>query len=223
MNYFSSKIDKISIMKQNDQTKLINDIAARLQKTIFSRLPEHLYYHHSEHTTDDVLPTSVHLASMESISADDLFLLQIAALFHDTGFIERYHNNEEIGVRIAGEVLPGFGFSTGQIQRIGNIILATRIAPVKERFFQMAGNDILEKIICDADLDNLGREDFFDKSANLYKEMGYFEHVPDEKEWVDYMVFILESHRYYTASAIKLRAEGQKNNLAKALKMRREQ
>ena len=207
-------------MKQTDQTELITTITDYLRREVFNVLPDHLYYHNIGHTMDDVLPAAMHLAAAESISADDVFLLKTAALFHDTGFIRRYPNNEEFGAQIAGEVLPGFGFSKEQIQRISNIILATRIAPVKDRFVQSAGDDPLEQIICDADLDNFGRNDFFEKSANLYREMGYFGKVPNDKEWIDYLIFILETHRYYTDSATRLRADGIAVNLAEAKKMR---
>ena len=203
-------------MKTNDQTTLFNDIARHLQQSIFTRLPEHLYYHNIAHTTLDVLPVAINIASQESVSPDDLFILKTAALFHDTGFIRQYPNNEEIGAQIAEEVLPGFGFSNGQIQRIGSIILATRISPAKDRFMQMAGEDLLEKIICDADLDNLGRDDFFEKSARLREEMSHFAMVTDEKEWIDHLVFMLETHRFYTVSARKHRGEGQQRNLAAA-------
>lgn len=206
-------------MKQDEQTTVITTITDYLQREVFCALPEHLYYHNIGHTMNDVLPASIHLASLESLSSDDLFILKTSALFHDTGFIRQYPANEEFGAQIAGEVLPGFGYSKNEIQRISNIILATRISPVKDRFVQSAGDDPLEKIICDADLDNFGRDDFFDKSANLYREMSHFGATPNGKEWVDYLVFILETHRYYTDSATRLRADGQTANLAQARKL----
>lgn len=207
-------------MKQNEQTRILGDITGYLQREIFPALPEHLYYHNRNHTLQDVLPAAVHLGELAAISADDLFLLKTAALFHDTGFIKQYPNNENQGAQIAGEILPRFGYTAAEIQRVSSIILATIISPVKTRFVQSAGDDPLEQLICDADLDNLGRDDFFDKSANLHREMGHFGAVPNDREWIDYLIFILETHRYYTDVATRLRAEGQAANLAQAKTMR---
>jgi hypothetical protein len=77
----------------------------------------------------------------------------------------------------------------------------------------MAGDDILEKIICDADVDNLGRSDFFKKSHLLRKEMSHFGKQFTEQEWYDYLLFILESHTFLTSAAQQLRFKGQLKNL----------
>lgn len=190
-------------------------ITEYVERSIFPRLPQHLYYHNLSHTMNDVLPASIRLAEMEAVTGDDLFLLEVAVLFHDTGFIEQYSGNEIIGAEIAGKVLQKFDFTNDQISRIKKLIMATQVKIQDKKYFQMAGEDILEKIICDADLDNLGRDDYFEKRDLIRTEMAHFGKSVNDKDWIEYQFLLLETHEYLTESAKKLRADGQMKNLAK--------
>jgi adenylate cyclase len=190
-------------------------VAAYVQSSVFPRLPQHLYYHNISHTMNDVLPVSIRLAEMEAVTGDDLLLLKVAVLFHDVGFIEQYSGNESIGAEIAGKALTKFDFSQEQISRIGKLIMATRTKVQDNKFVQMAGVDILEKIICDADLDNLGRDDFFEKSDLIRTEMGHFGKTMNNKDWIDYQFLLLKTHEFLTVSAKELRSDGQLKNLAR--------
>jgi predicted metal-dependent HD superfamily phosphohydrolase len=201
-------------MKKQSFNDVFTQLSNHVQQKVFPHLPRHLYYHNSDHTIKDVLPAAIHLAKEENINDHDFFILKVAVLFHDTGFIEQYPNNEEIGARIAGETLPDFHIGRKDINRIQNIILATRVSTDHNAFLQMAGDDILEKIMCDADVDNLGRDDFFEKSGDLRKEMGYFGRKVNDQEWNDYQAFILKTHRFLTPSAIRFRENGQRKNLS---------
>ena len=97
-------------MKQNEQTKLLGDITGFLQREVFSRLPDNLYYHNIDHTLQDVLPAAIRLAEMEAVSSDDLFLLKTAVLFHDTGFIKQYPNQI---LNVHPSLLPSFKGARG--------------------------------------------------------------------------------------------------------------
>lgn len=128
----------------------------RTQEYVLTRLSKELApdltYHNVHHTRDDVLPAAEWLAAESQLDEEGTLLLCTAALYHDTGYLERYFRNELIAVRIAQETLPDFGFSLGQIDRIGKIIAATQLPQSPSSF--------LQELICDADLDSLGREDF---------------------------------------------------------------
>jgi HD superfamily phosphodiesterase len=57
-------------------------------------------YHNPRHSIS-VLDRATYIAMAEDIGNEDLEDLQIACLFHDTGFCEQYEKNEYIGARIA--------------------------------------------------------------------------------------------------------------------------
>jgi hypothetical protein len=56
----------------------------------------------------------------------------------------------------------------------------------------------LEKILCDADLDYLGRDDFYSIGSKLFEEMKTRGFVESEREWNLIQKTFLESHRYHT-------------------------
>lgn len=164
---------------------------------LVTRLSPMLYYHSVAHTRDDVVPATERLAEMEGVSGEDRLLLLTAAWYHDIGFIERYEDNESVAVQIARQILPDFGFRLDQIRVIEGVILATRIPQTP--------HNLLEEIMADADLDNLGREDFFERSSLLRNEMAAFGQKLSEQEWCKTQMQFLRSHRYFTPSAVRLR------------------
>ena len=167
-------------------------IVERLRK----ELPENLHYHDLRHTTD-VCAAVERLALMEGIEGDDIFLLKTAALYHDAGFVKQYANNEDIGAALAQEVLPRFGYSQEQIDTIGKLIQATKV-PQKP-------NNHLEQIICDADLDYLGGDEFHVVADKLKRELWERDIIDDDKQWDMMQVKFLEQHHYFTKTAIELR------------------
>jgi hypothetical protein len=58
---------------------------------------------------------------------------------------------------------------------------------------------LLEQIICDADLDYLGRNDFEPISRNLYKEFIVFKIIPEDIIWDHIQIKFFESHHYLLA------------------------
>ncbi|GAA4431207.1 hypothetical protein GCM10023188_18560 [Pontibacter saemangeumensis] len=155
-----------------------------------ARLPQQLTYHSLSHTLD-VLKQAETIALAEGLKCPEgLLSLKVAALYHDSGFIDHYHNHEAQGCRIAQQELPGFGFSDAQIEQICSMIRATKIPQNPTTH--------LEQIICDADLDYLGREDFSQIAQTLYEELVSFGVLAGEDEWNNLQVKFLESHQYFT-------------------------
>jgi len=177
-------------------------------------LAPNLFYHGVHHTRDDVLPAAERLAKQEGIGGEDYQLLQTAALFHDAGYIKQYQKNESMGVKIALDNLPYLGYSMGQIERVGEIIMATQLQMVDGKFIQVPDpDDLLQKIMCDADLDSLGREDFFVTSENLRRELREYDMPKSLREWYEDQLNFLENHSYFTSAANSLRKEGKRNNI----------
>jgi len=169
-------------------------------------LPANLYYHGIHHTRDDVLPAAEQLASMLKLGDEELLLLRTAALYHDIGFVEQYQANEPVAQRIAQETLPELGYSHQQIERIGEIILATQL-PQQPR-------DLLQKLMCDADMDSLGREDFLEISLSLRAELAEHGVSIPLPQWYERQLAFLSNHRYFTRPAQQLRNVGKQKNLA---------
>jgi len=168
-------------------------------------LPPNLDYHGIHHTRDDVLPAAIRLAELAEVDEEEALLLRTAALYHDIGFLEQYTQNEPVAVRIATETLPGFGFSPAQIEIVGDIIMATRLPQSPHNF--------IEELMCDADLDSLGRDDYFTTSHNLHTELAAYGVHLTLTEWYERQIGFLSSHSYFTAVARSLREATKQQNI----------
>ncbi len=164
-----------------------------------------MYYHNYKHTLD-LLDGVEYLAKEENVMGDDLILLRTAALFHDTGFLYQYDNNEPFGCDFTKEVLPDYGYNDKQIEMICDMIMATKM-PQKPK-------GKLAEILCDADLFYIGRDDFFITALRLHRE--WSENSTRKitfKDWyLNQKSFVL-SHEFFTQSARKLLKEKKKHNL----------
>jgi len=182
---------------------------AQVKKFITSKikkeLPKNLSYHNLGHMKD-VYKAAKNLAGLEGVSGDELTLLLTAVLFHDSGFLVEQKEHEKIGCNIARQYLPEYNYFPEQIDRICGMIMATRIPQTP--------HNTLERIICDADLDYLGRDDFFTIGNKLYDELCMYGIISSEYEWNKLQVKFLESHHYFTPSALKLRKAKKDEHLA---------
>lgn len=167
-----------------------------IMKILEEELSSNLHYHGIHHTLD-VVEAVERIAIMEGVLDEDIFVLKSAATYHDAGFVEQYDANEPIGARMASEILPKYGYTPEQVKQVEELIYATRIPHQP--------NNLLEQIICDADLDYLGRDDFFEISDTLRRELRDHGKIDSDRTWDEIQVKFLTMHKYFTDSAIKLR------------------
>lgn len=186
--------------------QVLLDIQKRMLKILKEELPPELTYHSYEHTLD-VLQATELIAKGEKISDEEIILLKTAAVFHDMGYIYSRENHEEKSCIIARKILSSEGVSREIIDKICELIMAT-VVPQNPK-------DKLGQIICDADLDYLGREDYFPISNNVYKEFKHFGILKNQDEWKKMQVKFIESHSYFTKTANELRNAKKEENLKK--------
>ncbi|MGH2565256.1 MAG: HD domain-containing protein [Ginsengibacter sp.] len=179
-------------------------------KYLKEELPGNLTYHGLHHTLD-VFDAAMKIAETENLSANDIKLLRIAILYHDAGFTSKYKNHEDKGCEMVKKNLPAFGYSKEEIETICGMIAATKIPQTP--------HNILEKIICDADLDYLGRNDFQRISNTLFAEMKIYNHLHDEKEWNKIQENFLKKHQYYTEFGKKNREHLKQQHLQRISKL----
>lgn len=173
---------------------------------LLMRLDKNLTYHNAWHTLNDVLPAAERLAMKMGVGNEDITLLKTAVLFHDLGYLEQYQNNEPVAVEIAQGILPDCGYSAHEIKRISSLILKTSLP--------QRPDTLLEKIICDADLDSLGRNDYFELSNALYLELCHFGVSLSDNKWHKQQKAFLQNHNYFTHAARDDRDSGKQSNLA---------
>lgn len=167
-------------------------------------LSSDFHYHNVQHTLD-VHNACVKFAYMEGVNSHDLILLETAAYYHDCGITEVYENHEEASVKIARGILPQFGYTEPDLDVLECIILKTKLP--------QSAITLLGEILCDADLNYIGRPDFFMIAHRLRYEWELLGKFFGLKEWYEMQYEFLTRHRFYTRAARITLNEGKERNL----------
>jgi len=184
-----------------DLEKMQREVLVKLQA-----LDTALTYHSIEHTID-VVAQAMRIGREEGIGERDYFLLNVAAIYHDTGFLRGYANHETLSCEIFLEDAIRFEMSDGEKQLVQDLILATKVPQLP--------TTLPEQVICDADLDYLGRADFSIISDNLKNEFLHFGVVADIAAWEKLQIKFLNNHHYHTKSSQLLREPEKKLHVAR--------
>jgi len=161
-------------------------------------------YHDSRHT-EDVIRQSQEIAYREGIGPDEIALLRVASLYHDSGFLVQRANHEIAGADIFLAEAVDSGIAQEDKEHICRLILVTKI-PQKP-------TTLLESIICDADLDYLGREDFPSIAEFLYLELNACGEMSDRQRWNEIQLAFLKGHSFHTRSSHALRTHTLEKNI----------
>lgn len=170
-----------------------------------NELPSAIRYHTRAHTEEGVAPAAERLAALSGVQGMPLKLLLTGAYFHDLGLVAQQTDHEDVGVRIAREVLPGFGYNQSQIDIVGGLIMATKLP--------QSPHNLLEQLLADADLDILGKHDFMEWNRKLREELEAFGREITDEQWLTGQIRFLRDHQYWTSAARNLRNAQKEVNL----------
>lgn len=186
------------------------ELRKKVLEMLSSKLPKELYYHDVRHILD-VFKVVNQYIRRDKIDKKSAYLLRIGALLHDIGFIITKIDHEEKGAEIAKELMPQYGYSMEDVKIVQGMIRATKIPQYPQ--------NQLERILCDSDLDYLGRNDFYEISDQLYRELKEAAIVSNEDEWNKLQIKFLESHEYHTAFAKKNRQPNKEKRILEIKKL----
>lgn len=177
------------MMSEPQQTPDYAGAEKYILQMLEDELSPDLTYHGLHHTLD-VMESAMEIADFENLGPIDICLLRVGVALHDAGFVYTYRHHEKIACEMAKEILPGFDFTEEHISIICGLILATRIPQHPQTK--------LEQVMCDADLDYLGRNDAAEIANTLFEELKVRGEAIDEMKWNDIQVEFLQAHRYHT-------------------------
>tara|TARA_R110002051_G_scaffold218713_1_gene282517 strand:- start:169 stop:744 length:576 start_codon:yes stop_codon:yes gene_type:complete len=161
-----------------------------------ANLPKTLTYHGLDHTLD-VLNVCNQYIRREKLSEQDRYLLRMGAIVHDMGFLKGPANHEEVGAEMAEKILRELGVGQNTIDAIKGLVMATKIPQSPQNH--------LQRIICDADLDYLGRKDYPEISQRLFEELKNMNVISTARQWKELQINFLKAHKYHTPFAIRNR------------------
>ena len=157
------------------------------------RMPEHLLFHDLDHTLA-VTRSALGIGQAMHLSDAELRILELAALFHDTGYAFAYAGHEEESARLAQAFLEKNAVAQRTIAHVRALVLSTRLGATPK--------NIIQQVLRDADSAKAGQVDFAERSERLRKE---FETVRkrklDDHQWLKENLAYLEAHRFHTAYA----------------------
>jgi predicted metal-dependent HD superfamily phosphohydrolase len=178
----------------NDQENNLVTQAEDFVTALFkNKLPNDLLYHNWSHTCE-VVEVAEKLGSKSDLSPEELELLQIAAWFHDTGYVETYQNHEEKSLKYLDEFFRDKDYDDAKKKEIGQLILSTKIdqRPVGK----------LAELLHDANIAHLGRKRFFRKGELLRVELdNYLGKSYSEFKWTKKQYRFLISNNFITEVA----------------------
>ncbi len=186
-------------------TKLIQQVKKFVLSYYKAHADSSFTYHNIDHTTD-VVAAAKKIAEHYQLNDEDHFAVITAAWFHDIAYYMGAENHEEKGAVIAADFLNGFDLDNELLQNITNCILATKMP-------QNPAN-ILQNIVCDADLFHLGTNDFKRKTKLLRKEFNTLYGTDIGKaDWRKKTIQLMEEHEYHTDYCRLLLNETKAQNL----------
>jgi len=170
--------------------------------------PDHIY-HNLGHTLS-VRDASLELAKNYRLDKEDLELLEIAALFHDTGYTKGYPGHEEVSKGIATVFLKNENFPEEKIEKVMDLIEVTKLGAEPKT--------LLEKIMKDSDFNTSGGS-YLEKSDALRHEWKVFcGNKMNDLEWLKNNLDFWEGHQFYTGEAQALYGEEKRQTLKKLRK-----
>ena len=168
------------------------------------------FYHNLDHTKSVVKNVEI-IGRHEDVDEESIFVLKVTAWFHDLGYAHSYTRHEDESIILAQEFLRKRNVSHEIIEKVIDGINATRVP--------QSAKTLSEKIIEDADLFDLGTENYFKQSENLWKEWNKNLKEFSELEFWQISYDFVKEHNYLTNYAKKALEPKKQENLAKLEKM----
>jgi predicted metal-dependent HD superfamily phosphohydrolase len=175
-----------------------------------SATDERLAYHNMQHT-ERVVRAAMQIADHYQLVDRDYFIVVSAAWFHDIGYYTNPANHEAEGAIKAADFLKQNEVVPDVIAAVEQCILATKMPQTPK--------NLLEQIVCDADLFHLGTDDFTTTNKIMRKEVESIKGIKISKDqWRSNAIHLLETHQYHTDYARLLLNDKKEKNLEKLRK-----
>lgn len=155
-----------------------------------TKSPHWILYHNIEHTLDTVKACE-EIGYGMNLNNEWIEILLLSAWFHDTGYLESPENHEAESVQVAKKFLGSINYDPVKLSRVQDCINSTKLSNVPK--------DLLQEIICDADLCSLGQKNYFELNDKLKIEIEQREKRKiDNFSWLKRSLHFLKSHHFYT-------------------------
>lgn len=189
-----------------DYNNLVNQASVWINDFMQRHPSPKLLYHNNDHTVE-VVKTVGQIADHYALKERELAIVTLAAYFHDIGYFNGYKEDHELrSAQISEEFLQQHTDDKQLIESVKGCILSTKM-PQSPR-------NLLEEIVCDADLFHLGSDDFPNKNKLMRREAEFnLDTELDKSQWRKDTIKLLETHHYHTDYCKNLLNDKKRQNL----------
>ena len=190
---------------------LVKSASAFVTKLLKENLPSEFTYHNLQHA-GEVFSSVTEIGENSKLTIEELEFIQIAALFHDTGFIKGYLDHEFKSIEIVKDYLEKMNYPRVKIEKITGIIVITTLGNVPANLSEM--------VIKDADNLHIAKEDFYTKSLLLRSEWAYFKSKKyTDEEWLQSSLNFISRNVFFTEYANSRYEAGRQKNISRLNEM----
>jgi len=187
--------------------EILSNASQYVNDLLREKLPSWAVYHNFNHTAE-IVEAVKEIGESSKLSKTEMEIALLAAWFHDTGYIEGADGHEARSAEIASAFLGEHGYPPDRIERVAGCIKATMV-PQNPK-------NLLEEVLCDADMVHLGKKKFFEKGDLMRLE---FERRMDKSfsdlEWLNSNMEFLARHQYHTKYAREAFSKRSEKNMVR--------
>ncbi|NTV46565.1 MAG: HD domain-containing protein [Chlorobiales bacterium] len=178
-------------MSENNQ--LIHKASDYIFELFKQTLPENCVYHNFNHSYE-IAEACRKIGAGMNLANEDIEIAVLAAWFHDAGHVKTYEGHEEKSVEIAREFLQKNKYPEDKIAVIADCIMATRMP--------QSPKNVLEEVVCDADMMHIGGKKYFEKSELLRIEWeNMLGKIYSDTDWIKLNIDFFKRHHFHTKFA----------------------
>lgn len=193
-----------------DYSAIYNKVEEYVSNLFAQSQDEKLIYHNLQHTKK-VVSRAKEIACHYNLIESDMLIVQVAAWFHDTGYLwAEPAMHEEKSAELMKDFMKNFPGEEELVTGIKECIMATK-ATVRPM-------NLLQQIMVDADTYNLGTKEFNTTNYQVYKEHTARNSNVSMRDWNRQALKFLKNHQYYTSYCKELLCETKKKNIKKLKK-----
>lgn len=169
------------------------------------------YVFHNNTHMQDVVEATQRMSTFYKLSEKDHAIVLLAAYFHDTGYLTGGAQDHELrSAELAEKFLVAQPVSEDFRKMVSACILATKVPQNPQ--------NLLEQIICDADLFHLGLDSFPARNKLMRKEAEWTSRATISKEeWRKSTIKFLQDQHYHTEFAQTLLKDKKEAHLQKLI------
>jgi len=173
--------------------KDLNDVENYIYDYYKDNSPSENVYHNLTHV-QNIVELVKEIGKDSVVSKEELEIAKIAAWFHDVGYLKTGKDHEKISANFAEDYLSKKNYPAENIKKVCGCINATKM-PHKP-------TNLLEEIICDADIAHIGSKEFFNQTELLKFEIERREEKKiSDFEWLEKNIDFLTSNKFFTKYA----------------------